>query len=288
MLLSRQPNLLLQPCTQLKNVGEKTASLLEKCGIVTIQDLLFHLPLRYQDKTRITAINQLVSGEHAVIQGDIVDVKVTRSRKPSLVCYLDDGTGVITLRFFNFSTSQKKQFDATGTFRCFGEVRFWNDAAEMIHPEYRQIQPGYLTQLDETLTPIYPSTEKLHQSVLRRLTTEALMLIENGMTLHELIPGSFLQKSGLPTLTKALQNVHRPPSSADLIALEQGSHPAQQRLILEELLAQHLSLRRLRKSFQVNTAPLLSHSTALTQNFLDNLDFQLTSAQQRVLQEISG
>lgn len=280
-------NLLLQPCTSLKNVGTKTAELLKKCGISTLQDLLFHLPLRYQDKTRITPIDKLTAGEHAVVQGNIIDVTLTRSRKPSLICYLDDSTGVITLRFFNFSSTQKKQFEAGGTFRCFGEIRFWNNTAEIIHPEYHRIQTAEPILLDKTLTPIYPSVEKLHQSVLRRLTTEALMLLKNSRVLPELIPNALLQKFRLPTLVKALYDVHRPPSSTELSALEQGSHPSQQRLVVEELLAQHLSLRRLRKNFQQNSAPLFDHPATLTQNFLDNLAFHLTQAQQRVLQEIS-
>ncbi len=279
-------NPLLHPCTSLKNVGTKTYALLKKCGISTIQDLLFHLPLRYQDKTKITPINQLIAGEYAVVQGNIIETKLTRSRKSSLICYLDDGTGILTLRFFNFSAAQKQQFDQGGNFRCFGEVRFWNHSAEMIHPEYRQIQPDHFNGLDTTLTPIYPTTEKLHQSVLRRLTAEALNLVKNS-ALPELIPDILLKKFHLPTLATALYEVHRPQKSADLAALEQGLHPAQQRLSLEELLAQHLSLRRLRKNLQLNAAIPFARHTSITQEFLANLPFPLTKAQQRVLQEIS-
>lgn len=279
--------MLSQPCSRLKNVGDKTELLLKKCGINTIQDLLFHLPIRYQDKTHITPINQLKSGEHAVIEGKVVDIKVTRGRKPSLLCYLDDGSGVVTLRFFNFTISQQKQFGEDTVFRCFGEARFWNGVAEMIHPEYRRVLPGSFTQLEETLTPIYPSTEKLHQSVLRRLTEQVLALLENGTMLPELIPTSLIEKFNLPTLAEALRYVHRPPRSADLASLEQGLHPSQQRLVLEELLAQHLSLRHLRNFFQQQASPPFDHANKLTQTFLDNLAFDLTQAQKRVLVEIS-
>jgi ATP-dependent DNA helicase RecG len=282
-------NTLAQPCTCLKNVGEKTAALLKKCEIFTIQDLVFHLPFRYQDRTRITPINELVAGEHAVIQGSIVEVKTTHGRRPSLICYMSDETGVIALRFFNFNAAQKKQFYLGGELRCFGEIRFWNELPEMIHPEYRRIQNEGIIPLEETLTPIYPSTQGLSQNVLYRLTSEALSWLEKGMLLSELIPSAWLEQLKLPTLAQALRYVHRPPRSTDVKSLEEGSHPAQQRLIVEELLAQHLSLRRVRKHFKLNiAAPLLNEKNTLTQVFLEKLVFRLTGAQERVLQEISA
>lgn len=281
------PNALTQPCTCLKTVGEKTAALLKKCGIFAIQDLLFHLPLRYQDKTRITPINALVAGAHAVIQGSIVDVKTTYGRRPSLICFVSDETGVIALRFFNFNASQKTQFNLGGELRCFGEIRFWSEWPEMVHPEYRRVQNEGDFPLEETLTPIYPSTQGLHQHVLYRLTTEVLSWLEQGMLLSELIPLAWLERFKLPTLVQALSYVHRPPRSADVKSLEEGAHATQQRLIVEELLAQHLSLRRVRKHFKLNIAPLLNEKNTLTEIFLQNLVFRLTNAQQRVLQEIS-
>lgn len=281
------PNILSLHCTHLKNVGEKTAALLKKCGIVTIQDLLFHLPFRYQDKTHITPIRELMIGSYAVVEGHIIDVQIKRSRKPSLVCCLEDKTGIIRLRFFNFNAAQKKQFTEGGLFRCFGEVRFWNQELEMIHPEYRLVKKNMPLSLDETLTPIYPTTEGLHQNMFRRLTEQALTLLKSGKKLPELIPEFLLQKLSLPTLTEALVYIHRPPRDCDLKKLEDGLDPNQQRLVFEELLAQHLSLCKLRKNFQLNLAPCFKNQTALTQKFLANLKFTLTAAQQRVVKEIS-
>lgn len=276
------------PCTHLKNVGDKTAELLKKCSISTIQDLLFHLPFRYQDKTQVTPINQLIAGTHAVIEGNIIDIKTTRGRKPALICYAEDATGIISLRFFNFSLTQKKQFHEGGKLRCFGEVRFWNHEPEIIHPEYRFVKSTGPIPLNQTLTPVYPTTEGLHQNLLRRLTTQALELLEKGGAIPELIPTGWLQKFSLPTLINALHYVHRPPCAADIKNLEQGLHPAQQRLVLEEMLAQNLSLRRVRKNLQLNLAPICDQSTRVSENFLANLAFKLTSAQERVLQEITN
>jgi ATP-dependent DNA helicase RecG len=280
-------NILSLPCTHLKKVGDKTALLLQKCGIFTLQDLLFHLPFRYQDKTRITPINQLTAGEYAVVQGTIIDVQTKSHRKSSLVCYLDDTTGVINLRFFNFSLEQKRQFSEGGLFRCFGEVRFWNGEPGIVHPEYRRVQKNSTSLLDETLTPVYPSTEGLYQSNLRQLTTQVLKLIEEEDALPELIPSNLLEKFALPSLAKALIYVHRPPCSSDVKSLENGLNPNQQRLALEELLAQHLSLRKLRKSAQLSLAPPFKSNAYLTEKFLTNLPFTLTSAQERVVQEIT-
>lgn len=277
---------LYHPCTHLKNVGEKTAALLEKIDIFTIQDLLFHLPLRYQDKTRITAINQLILGEFVVVQGTIVEVVTTKSRKPSLICHLSDETGVMALRFFNFNSNQKKQFESGGTLCCFGEVRFWNQIPEIIHPEYRWVKKNEPLSLETTLTPIYPSTEGLYQSVLRRLTTQILDRLQQNL-LPELIPGKWLEDLNLSTLSQALQFVHRPPKTVDVNSLAEGSHAMQQRLIIEELLAQHLSLRRVRKKVQNHISPILHAQSNSIQKFIQNLPFQLTTAQKKVLQEIS-
>lgn len=287
-LIKNTPLSLTDPCTRLKSVGDKMAALLKKCGIVTLQDLLFHLPFRYQDKTRITPIGRLIPGEYAVIQGNIVEVKTTRSRRPSLICYLEDNTGTLAIRFFNFSFSQKDQLKLGGKLYCFGEVRLWHDGVEMVHPEYRRLPKDAGVPLEETLTPVYPSTEGLHQALLRRLTGEVLHWLKSGMALPELIPEAWIATLGLPTLAAALAYVHRPPKNADVKSLEQGLHPAQQRLVLEELLAQHLSLRRLRKHFKSRLAPAFQNTIDLTGRFLQGLDFRLTAAQQRVFQEISS
>lgn len=281
-------HLLLKPCNYLKNVGEKTLERLKKCGIFTIHDLLFHLPLRYQDKTCMTPIRQLTSGDYAVIQGHIIEVKIITGRKPTLLCHVQDDTGVIALRFFHFSKTQQQQFNTGGIVRCFGTVRFWQDRAEMIHPEYRYMQDGNLTPLEETLTPVYPSTDQLHQTVLRRLIAQALALLPNSHALPEFIPSTLLKKFKLPTLIEALHYIHHPPRTVDTTQLTQTTHPAQQRLIIEELLAQHLSLQQRRNRIQQQLAPPLHHHTSLGETFVNQLPFALTTAQQRVLTQIDA
>lgn len=275
------------PCTKLAGVGPKIAEKLQKCGIVSIQDLLFHLPFRYQDRTHVTPITNIRPNDFVVIEGIISSSEIAGAKKPSLLISVRDGTGQINLRFFHFMAAQKESLAVGTRIRCFGEVKPGFRSLEMFHPEYRRILSDEVVMpVDETLTPIYPSTEGLNQKTLQNLTTQALKLLEQGHFLQELLPAQILQSLNMPELKDAIVFIHRPPPNASLQQLAEGLHPAQQRLAFEELLAHRLSMRKLRAKAQAHQAPRLQKDEAFIQKFLQNLPFKLTNAQLRVNQEI--
>lgn len=273
-------------CARLKGVGPKIAELLTKCGIQTVQDLLFHLPSRYEDRTRITPIGHARSGDHIVVQGAVEHTEIVQTRRRSLLCRIWDGTGHITLRFFHFTSQQQQSFKVGAQLRCFGEIRGWRRDIEMIHPEYQFINEHIPLPADNTLTPVYPTTEGLTQRQLRLLTEQALNLLKNA-ALPECLPEKMLNDLRFSDLKLAINYVHRPPSDAAIDEILSGKHPAQQRLAFEELLAHHLSLRRLRQRVQHHKAAELIHHGNLTNALLRSLPFQLTNAQQRVIKEIN-
>ncbi len=253
-------------------------------GISRPQDLLFHLPLRYQDKTRVTPIAHLQAGCESVIFGQIDAVEVKFGRRRSLLVRVNDSSASIFLRFFHFSRGQQKGFCKDAWIQCYGEARWGFQGVEMVHPEYKILnQPGQPT-LEETLTPVYPTTEGLGQRTLRKLVSSSL---ENyRRQLSDIIPPELQIEFGLMSLTKALQIVHSPPADCDADALKAGIHPACQRLALEELLAHQLAFHRLRQKRQRENGPLIT-DTGKSWNFLkDRLDFELTRAQIRVIEEI--
>ncbi|MCG8434126.1 MAG: ATP-dependent DNA helicase RecG [Gammaproteobacteria bacterium] len=275
------------PVTRLRGVGSQVAAKLEKLGIHTVQDVLFHLPLRYEDRTRVVPIGSLRAGQQAVIEGRVELTEIVFRRRRSLLCRISDGTGAITLRFFYFSNNQVEQLQRGATLRCFGEARRGPGALEIIHPEYRFISD--VTQVDtpQQLTPIYPATEGVQQTKLRMLSEQALAYLDSGGLLPELLPQASLKNAEFPELAAALRYVHRPPADADMDLLATGRHPAQRRLAFEELLAQHLSLRRLRESRRIHKAFPLRRKDKLVHTFTNGLSFSLTAAQQRVIEEIN-
>lgn len=285
--LAQKTQLAKLSCTTLKGVGTHISELLQKCNIYTVQDLLFHLPFRYQDRTHITAIRQLRVGETAVIEGEIIQNQIIISNRRSLVCDVKDETGIISIRFFHFSMAQKNALAVGTQIRCFGEVRYGKRQLVMIHPECKRVNSGEVTQMEETLTPIYSTTEGLQQRTFYQLTGQALALLENDSVLNEYLPQEILQQFKLPNLAKALIYVHRPPPNANITLLMNGQHPAQRRLIFEELLAHYLSLRRLRSKVQQQNAPALSDANELTQQLINSLPFKLTQAQRRVTSDIN-
>ncbi len=275
------------PITRLKGVGPRNAERLARLGIHTIQDLLFHLPLRYQDRTRVVPIGALRAGDQAVIEGEIKLSDIKFGKRRMLLCRLSDGTGVITLRFFYFNAAQTAALARGVRLRCYGEVRFGAATLEMIHPEYRRVDELTLTAVEESLTPIYPATEGLHQLSLRTLTQQALRLLATGeITLEEWLPKTVLAPLELPSLAEAVAYVHYPPPDAPLALLDAGAHPAQRRLALEELLAHHPSLPQLRNRVEQKPAHPKPSTGKLVVRLLQNLPFQLTAAQRRVIAEI--
>ncbi len=272
-----------RPLTALKGIGPAAAKKLERLGLHTVQDVLFHLPFRYQDRTRITPIGALAPGREAVIDGRIELSEVAFGRRRSLLARVADGTGAVTLRFFHFTAQQQANLARGRRIRCFGEVRRGATTLELVHPEYTAYG-GDTMPVDTRLTPIYPTTQGVHQLTLRKAVEQALAHHLAG--LHEWLPADVLADLKLPTLQEALAYVHQPPRAAPLEVLEQGRHPTQRRLAFEELLAHHLSLRRLRAAQQEHAAPAMSGPGELVSALVQSLPFALTGAQQRVLDEI--
>jgi ATP-dependent DNA helicase RecG len=271
------------PVTQLKGVGSKVAEKLEKLGLHSVQDLLFHLPHRYEDRTRIYPIADLMPHLHTSVEGEVMSCDVQFGRKRMLIVRMSDSTGTITLRFFHFSAAQKNSLEKGTRIRCFGEVRAGKYGLEIMHPEYKTISTDPSVQLAESLTPVYPSTEGVKQVTLRNLTEQALGLLDKG-GLAELLPNDAYQQQ--VSLIEALHLVHRPPPDVTLALLEEGKHPAQQRLALEELLAHHLSVLKVRQQSQRQKGFAITPSNPLLTRLLDSLPFDLTGAQQRVIQDI--
>jgi ATP-dependent DNA helicase RecG len=271
------------PVSNLKGVGPKMAEKLQNLGIEQVQDLLFHLPLRYQDRTRITPIDSLQAGHDAVIEGEVLAADIVFGRRRSLVCRLQDASGTITLRLFHFNAQQKNQLSPGTRLRCFGEARYGSSGIELIHPEYQRINDRS-PELPATLTPIYPTTEGLHQASWRKLIQQALLMMQS-LPPVELLPPQ--QGIGVPSLASALDYLHNPPSDADLAQLVEGMHPAQQRLALEELVAHNLGLLKLRQQTRRQAAPKMPPQPDHADSLLALLPFSLTGAQQRVSGEIS-
>ncbi len=272
----------------LKGVGPRVAQRLQKLGIRTVQDVLFHLPARYEDRTRVVAIGSLRPGVQAAIQARIELTEIAYGRRRTLLCRVSDGTGALTLRFFHFSAAQQATLERGAVVSCYGEVRAGRSGLEIVHPEYRRVRDTATDVASQPhLTPVYPTTQGIHQLKLRDLTDQALdWLQRQPQELQEWLPDSVLAQFRLPSLHAALRLVHRPPPECELHELESGVHPAQQRLAFEELLAHHLSLRQLRGRLQQHRAPVLATEGELIPRFLRSLPFALTAAQQRVCAEI--
>ena len=276
----------MAPVTELKNVGDKFAEKLAKLDIFHIQDLLFHLPMRYQDRTRVTPIGALSPGIDAVIEGEVKLADVVFGKRRSLAVRLQDGTGTVTLRFYHFTAAQKNNLQIGTRIRCYGEARRGKSGLELYHPEYKFVDELTASPTEETLTPIYPSTDGLTQARWRQLMDQVIHHLKRGRAIDDLIPNELLTPFSLPDLRQALLYLHRPPVGANLEELEARQHPAQKRLIMEELLAHHLSLLKMRAEMQIDPAPKLPVAAELREKLLSQLPFTPTQAQIRVEQEI--
>ncbi|RFA31173.1 ATP-dependent DNA helicase RecG [Alkalilimnicola ehrlichii] len=276
----------LKPVTELRGVGPRLAERLAKLGISQVRDLLFHLPLRYEDRSTRVPIGRLRAGEHVLIEGVVELCEVAPGRRRRLLCRVSDGTGSLTLVFFHFYPKLQADLARGTTIQCFGEVRDGPGMPQMIHPEYRHADANDEAWESEGLTPIYPSTQGLQQNSLRRLVKDALLYAETEQGLPDLLAGLGLE---LPGLYESLSYLHCPPTDAPRDLLENGSHPCRHRLALEELVAHHLTLRRLRASMQqLVVAPALPPADRLKKPFLSQLPFQLTQAQARVVAEVEA
>ena len=275
------------PLTSLQGVGPALASKLQRLGLHAVEDLLFLLPLRYEDRTQLVRLGSLQAGQRALIHGEVLLAEVAFRGRRNLLVRVDDGSGQLTLRFFYFTRQQQAQFQPGVRVSCFGEARKGAAGLEMIHPEYRVLRESQNAAVSESLTAIYPATEGIQQGRLRSLTDQALRRMEAAPP-AELLPGDIRKKLSMPALADAIRYLHRPPPDADVELLLRGEHPCQQRLAFEELLAHYLSLRKLRAIAETEDAIALTDGAEMVSGFINDLPFTLTGAQQRVMSDIIG
>lgn len=276
--------------TQLSGVGPQLADKLARIHVHQIQDVLFHLPHRYEDRTRVTPLGELLPSLSTVVIGQVDLAQVVFGRRRSLLVRISDGTGSLTIRMFYFNRAQEKSFQRGLWVKCFGEVRPGLKGFEMIHPEYRISADQPKGGLDTTLTPVYPTTEGVSQTLWRKLTDQVLregLPNVQELVAPECLPAQFQQAYQAATLQEALVALHRPAPGVDVAAMQQASSSAHQRLIIEELLAHHFSIRRSRAVRAHERAPAMPRDLKLAQRFLKNLGFTLTKAQVRVSQEVA-
>ena len=275
------------PLAKLKGIGPKTLDRLARLDLHSAQDLLFHLPLRYEDRTRIRPLAQLRVGDWALVKGSVEAVEIVARRRSALVCRIADGSGWLTLRFFHFSAEQQSRLRPGTRIQCFGEVRPGYQGVEMTHPDWRTLSPGEAGTAETTLTPVYPLTEGLHQKTLQRLVVQALARCRPGMPADPLAP--LLRTASpalraLPDLHQALALLHAPAAAGDPADLER----ARRRLAFEELLAHQLGMRQLRSLVRSRPAPPLTLPAAVAEAYLGALPFTPTRAQRRVIAEIEA
>ena len=277
------------PVDVLKGVGEQVKSRLAKLGIYSLQDLLMHLPLRYEDRTRMLPIAQLLPGSTQSCQGVIIDKRVVYGKKRMLLVTIADDDAELILRFFNFSKAQQDNLISGKTLRCFGEVSLFQQSRQMLHPEYQFVDHNpLLPDNQEYYTAVYPTTEGLGQHSFRRLFDQ--LIDKHGhlqVALNDCLQ-SHWQDASYPDLHSAIVTCHRAHHSLDLYQLNEGRHPAQLRLAFEELLAHRLSLQKLRQQRAHCQATPLQLQPSLELAFLQLLPFALTTAQQRVIAEIKN
>ncbi|MCW2476779.1 ATP-dependent DNA helicase RecG [Candidatus Symbiopectobacterium sp. NZEC151] len=275
-----------QPLNTLAGVGASQAAKLARLGLETVQDVLLHLPLRYEDRTHLYAIGDLLPGIYATVEGEVLRNDIVFGRKRMLTCQISDGSGVLTMRFFNFNAAMKNSLAPGQHVIAYGEIKRGKNGAEIIHPEYRvQGDAQQPVDLQASLTPVYPTTEGVRQATLRKLTDQALERLD-AQPIEELLPQELSR--GMIGLPEALHTLHRPPAGTQLSELEHGKHPAQVRLIMEELLAHHLSMLAVRAGAQRHRALALQAQDELKTRLLAALPFALTQAQTRVINDIEA
>ena len=265
----------------LANLPNPTLTKLAKLGIHSRFDLVLHLPLRYEDETQLQRIAELAPGRITQVEGTIIHNEVTYRPRRSLVCQMQDDSGILHLRFLNFYPSQQKQLAIGKKIRALGEARMGYYGMEMVHPKCRVA--GADTPLKQALTPVYPTTAGLPQATLTKQIQSAL----NELELSDTLPPPLLGRLKLPGFSDSVKLLHNPPPDISEAALAERVHPAWLRIKFDELLAQQLSMRVHYRKRRSRNAPCLSARQTYPQQLLQALPFSLTNAQQKVLREIS-
>jgi len=273
----------------LKGVGPKVAEKLQKLGLNTQRDLLFHLPIRYEDRTRITPVGSLQPGQRCLAQAEVLHVGTSfrrqgRSRRV-LVARLADHSGIFSMRLFYFNAGQQKMLEKGNWLRCFGEVRYAQGELEMIHPEFQLIDIDKPPPLDENLSPVYPTTEGLHQQSISKIVRQAVDRLQE-QPMAETMPQQWLEKYRFPDFKTAMLHLHRPQSRSDALKIARRKHPAQYRFIIEELTAHRLALLERRAEIRLKKNPSVTTSGALSKQFLKSLPFALTRAQEKAVADL--
>ena len=270
---------------RLKGVGPALEKKLAAIGILTLQDLLFHLPLRYEDRTRVTLTARAQLGEYQQFEGEVTSCEIQFGKRRSLRCSLRDSSGSIALRFFHFSAAQKDSLAVGTQLRVYGEVRRGRSSFEIFHPEYKPLSQ-VSAEVPDTLTPIYPTTEGLLQPRLRSIIAQAVDLVVGKDSIEDYLPEDLVKRLGLVSLADAILHIHRPPADAFGGWDREAPNPGRDRLAFEELLTHRLSLRRLREDSDNQAAPQFSNNNDLLRGFTAQLPFELTGGQQRAFAEI--
>jgi len=278
---------LSSPLTVLRGVGPALATTLERLHLYRVEDLLFLLPLRYEDRTRLSRIGSLRPGMRSLFSGEVLLAETVYRGRRSLLVRIGDGSGQITLRFFYFSRKQQAQFKQGASVSCFGDIRMGPGGLEIVHPEYRILRAGQEVTVADALTPVYPRTEGIQQGRLRALVAQALAMMEKDPP-ADLLPAEVRDEFELPSLRDALLFLHKPSPEADLEVIMGGQHPCQIRLSFEELLAHYMSLRNLRHLARKERAVALPGATDELNKFVSSLPYELTAAQKRVIEEIGA
>ncbi len=268
--------------SSLAGLSRSTLDRLAKLGINSKFDLVLHLPLRYDDETRLYSLSEAPAGQPVLVEGTVVEADIQYRPRRQLVCHIQDGSGVLTLRFFNFYQSQLKQLAAGARVRSFGEIRHGFHGPEMVHPKYRLVQEG--APVARALTPVYPTTAGLAQDTLRRLIAHAL----GDCDLTDTLPQPLLEGLELPPFRESVLLLHNPPARVAREALQERRHPAWRRVKFDELLAQQLSMRLHYRRRKAAGAPALRPRGQAARALQESLPFELTRAQHKALAEIRG
>ncbi len=272
------------PIQNIRGVGPKIADTLSNLGIYQVEDAVFHLPYKYEDRTNLTPIGDAPYETPLLIEGEIVKSTVVFRGRRMLITEIFDGTGRLTMRMFHFALAQHKNLKEGHKIRCFGTIRHGPKGKEMIHPQYQVFSEDEKVEIEDHLTPIYPSTLNLQQGRLRKLIQGSIVYCQKNNLLKE--NWETEEKGGFKDLLSALTFIHNPPTETSLELLSSGQHPAQRKLIKEELVAHILCSGMLKRETELRKSPLMQSASKQEKLLLGSLGFELTNAQTRVWGEI--